>query len=206
MRRLPVLICVLSMVSVTSAAIVGVAHGSGSPPATLGPYTIEALPFDTRSVYTDVTDAPGNPPLTGDLGFDRACSLRHIGMGWMTWSHGYTGVIYFTNYSSTVTIQMPADTAAFMFYAEPNPFRWEDITATAYDQFGGSTSVTQRTHGSSGATGFGFCGEDGSVIDYIDVSISGGTDFGFGEFYGQIPEPSTLGLLGLVGLFVLRRR
>ena len=201
MKRLLVLAVVCSITSVASAAIVAVDTGTGAPPGTLGPYSISALPFDTTAVYSDVTSAPGNPPLTGDVGFSIPCSLRHIGMGWMTWSHGYTGVVYFTNYSTSVRLDIPDDTAAFLTYVEPNPFSWQSITATAQD----GTSLTLQVHGSSGANGFGFYGTDGDEI--VTVTISSGTDFAFGELYGAlIPEPGSLSLLGLAGLFVLRRR
>ena len=201
MKRFLVLAVVCSVASMASAAIVAVDTGTGAPPGTLGSYSISALPFDTTGVYADVTSAPGNPPLTGPLGFSTACSVRQIGMGWATWSHGYTGKVYYTNGAYSVTIGLPSDTAAFLTYVEPNPFSWYDITVTAQD----GTSLTTYVTGSSGASGFGFYGTGGSTIDTLTISAA--TDFAFGEFYGAIiPEPGSLSLLGLAGLFLLRRR
>jgi hypothetical protein len=190
----------LALVAAASAAIVTVDHGTGVPPATLGPYAISALPFDSRPVVSDVTDAPGSPPLTGDLGFSIPMSLRDVRGTWGTWSHGYLGRVYFTNWETSATMTLPPETVAFLLYVEPNPFSWQTITATAQD----GTSLTRLVHGDSGAAGFGFYGTDGDTIESIHVEAE--VDWAWGEFYGAIPEPASLGLLGLGGIFLLHRR
>ena len=201
MKRLLVFAVVCSVTAMASAAIVAVDAGTAWPrPTDLDGIPITALPFDTTAIYSDVTSAPGNPPLTGDLGFSIPCSLRHIGVGWATWSGAYTGVVYFTNYSTSVTLDLPDDTLAFLTYVEPNPFSWQTIRVTAQD----GTYLERQVTGSAGAHGFGFYGTDGDTIDTL--TITSGTDFAFGEFFGAVPEPGSLSLLGLVGLFVLRRR
>jgi hypothetical protein len=200
MKRLLAIVFAVSVASVASAAIVAVDHGTGAPPASLGPWAISALPFDTRSVFIDVTDAPGNPPLTGAVTWSSGFSLRQIGVGWATWSHGYSGVVYYSNGLTSQTMSLPSGTAAFLMYLEPNPFSWQTFTVTAHD----GTSIVRSVHGSSGAAGFGFYGTGGTTLASISVSAS--SDFAWGEFYGAVPEPGSLGLLGLGALFLVRRR
>ena len=129
MRYLLVSLSLSAVVATAGAAIVGVDHGTSAPPATLGPYTIAPLPYDGRAAYTEVSDAPGSPPLAGDLGFSIPCSLRQVDSSWATWSHDYSGVVYFSNGENSVTIDLPDGTAAFLFYAEPNPLAYFDMTA-----------------------------------------------------------------------------
>lgn len=198
-----VVVAVASFVFVgaANAAIVGFDAGTGAPPALLGPYTISALPDDTRAVIGDVSDAPGSPPLSGDITFSLPLSHREIGSGWATWSHGYTGDVYYTNGATSVTIGLPAGTGAFLFYAEPNPFEVWSITAEAHD----GTTLTRDVDGSGGANGFGFYGTGGSEL--ASITVSSGVDFAIGEFYGaRVPEPATLSLLALGALTLLRRR
>ena len=76
---------------------------------------------------------------------------REIGNGWATWSHGYTGDVYYNNGDNNITMTMPAGTGAFYFYAEPDPFETFSITATADDG-----TITIPVTGSAGANGFGF--------------------------------------------------
>ena len=201
MKKIAALTCVLALAAVSNAAIVAVEHGIGTPPATLGSFAISALPVDGTGTFTDVTSAPGNPPLTGDVGFSTSMNVRRIASGWATWSHGYTGVVYYTNGATSMTMSLPADTGAFLAYVEPNPFTWQTFTATADD----GTSVSFSAHGSSGANGFGFYGTGGTTI--TSIAVTGSTDFAIGEFYGAVvPEPGSLALLGLGGLALIRRR
>jgi hypothetical protein len=200
MKKLSISTSVFLLAVAANAAIVAVDHGTGPPPAMLGPWSISALPFDSRSVFSDVTDAPGYPIMSGDLTWDIPMSLRHIGSGWATWSHGYTGVVYFSNGATGASMTLPTDTVTFLMYIEPNAFSWQTFTVTAQD----GTSITRSVHGSSGAAGFGFYGTDGTML--VSISVSGNGEFAWGEFYSHVPEPSSLSVLGLGSLLLLRRR
>lgn len=206
MRRMLAICCLLVFVAGANAAIVGVALGSGArtDPLPIGPYSAKLLPADTSSVFATVTSVPGSPPLTGPVGFSIGMSHRKIGSGWATWSPGspasWDKSVYYTNGAASMTVNLPAGTAAFVFYAEPNPFGQYTFTVKAQD----GTTLVQDAHGSSGAAGFGFYGTGGSLISSLTVSST--TDFAIGEFYGAVPEPTSLGLLAVGALALLRRR
>lgn len=146
--------------------------GTNPPPATVGPWTMIPFSTDPTPVYDDVSAVAGP---TGDITFDVPVNRRMVGSGWATWSHGYTGDVYYTNGAASVTITLPPNTMAFYFYVEPNPFSYHDITAVANGVSSGPVSVT----GDSGATYFGFY-STGSAL--TSVTVSSDVDFAVGEF------------------------
>jgi hypothetical protein len=200
MMKVCKILAVLVMIpAVAQAAIIGTALGSGARAPVLGGYAMTPFAPDPSPVLSSVTSVPA-PLGVGPLTFSGAMTHRRIGSGWASWSGGYTGDVYYTGGPTSMSMTLPGGTAAFILYAEPNPFLLHTITATAND----GTSVTQSVHGSSGASGYGFhISGTGSLTS---ITVSGTSDWAWGEFSMAIPEPATLSLLSLGALTLIRRR
>jgi len=199
MKRLMAICLVVLFAVPVQASIMGAALGTDPPPPVLGPYTMTSFPADSQAEYALVTSVAS--PLGGTVDFSAELDHRIVGSSWATWSHGYAGDVYYTNGAMSVTLTLPSNTGAFYFYAEPNPMETYLITATAQD----GTQISQSVTGNSGACGYGFWATGGDLISSIGV-VCDGADFGVGEFGIAIPEPTTICLLGLGALSLLRRK
>ncbi|HLP09591.1 MAG TPA: PEP-CTERM sorting domain-containing protein [Opitutaceae bacterium] len=198
MKTKLVLMSVASAVLLTTTAFAQIfsVHGSTAAPGSgLGPYTMTSFGADLRPDFSSVSSV--DSPLGGSVLFSSPQQIRTVGSNWATWSHGYTGTVYYGG-TTTLTLTLPTQTGAFYFYIEPNPFSDVSFTFTSGDH-----SFAEIVNGTGGAEYVGFYGLNGSTID--SISISAETDFAVGEFAiasfgGAVPEPSTYGLLGAVAL------
>ncbi|HLP02827.1 MAG TPA: PEP-CTERM sorting domain-containing protein [Opitutaceae bacterium] len=194
-----------ALLTTTAFAQIVAVHGStAAPGAALGPYTMTSFGADLRPAFSSVSSV--DSPLGGSVLFSTPQEIRSIGGGWATWSHGYTGTVYFGG-GTSLTLTLPTQTWAFYFYIEPDPFSDVSFTFTS-----GDNSFSEVVNGNSAAEYIGFYGLNGSTIDSINISAD--TGFAVGEFAiassfgGAVPEPSTYGLLGaaaLCGLIAFRR-
>lgn len=184
--------------SPAEAAIIFEDLGTAAPPATLGGFPLTSFPDDLGSLFDDVTSAPG--PDGADVTFDVALSHREVGAGWATWSHGYTGDVYYLATASglhafpfAVGLLLPPGVRAFYLYAEPEDFA--DLDIVAVDQNG--VSYARTVSGDGGARGFGFYTTDGDVL--ATLTIGSDSDFAIGEFgvAHSVPEPASMALMGL---------
>ena len=159
-------------------------------------FNMVTVPDPSLAAFTNVTTL--SSPL-GNLTFTPSVNYRKIGSGWTSWSHGYTGEVYYSNGATSIQIDLPASIAAFDLYVEPEPFNIFNITVTA--QNGTTTSLTQPVDGNAGAKYFGFYGTGGDLIDKITVSSS--VDFAVGQLRLAKPVPEPASVLGLLTIGVL---
>ena len=182
----------LISVPAAAATITFVDLGTAAPPASLGGQAVTPFGDDATADFTGVTSVAS--PLGGSVGFDITMDKRTVGSSWATWSHGYTGDVYYSGGATSVTMTLPTGTTAFYFYGEPNPFAIHTFTAIATDGTVFTSSGPLPVDGSAGARGFGFYTGDGAIAS---ISFSGTSDFAVGEFgIASVPEPATLLLLG----------
>jgi hypothetical protein len=177
LKTLLVCACALAGMTGAHAAILFQNLGTAAPPAAVG--GIPVTPFaqlGTIGCYDNYTSIPGCP-IPGSMTASPAIGQTKIGTCWATWSHGYTGDVYYSNGATTVVLTMPAGTTAFYLYVEPNPFSWYDITAVTDT---GTTSGAIPVNGSAGANGFAFYTDGSDTI--ATVTISSAVDFALGEF------------------------
>jgi len=148
--------------------------GTGAPPGTLCGVSMVPVPAGAPACTGAV------PPLVtpgGPLGIapqDSGTSTRCIGSGWSTWSHGYSGDIFFTSGATSQTITCPPGTTRLRFYVEPNPFAVHTFNVTADGVASGPFTVD----GNGGAKYVGICDDSG----ISSVTINCDVDFASGEY------------------------
>jgi hypothetical protein len=172
------LICLVALPPCAArASIFGEAPGTDAPAATLGPYTMTSFPDDTRDlgVYFQFVESP----LGGTVDFSP--DVMHLtispSQGWLSWSHGYSGDVYWTSTNvSSVELTLPAETGAFYFYAQPRTNSGTvNITASS-----NGTTFNQDVESDGGASYFGFYADGTDTIS--SITITADTDFAVGEF------------------------
>jgi len=196
----------LAALAVTTVASAGIVGFVGDTTLEGGWYAFEdefgvsmTEIYSDAGVYADITSIDV-PEFGGTIDFP-AHSVRQIGSGWATWSHGYTGQVFYNNGLFDCTYELNMSGAyAFDAYLEPNPFSLQTFTATAHGSAGGSVSVEFSANGSAGANHFGFYASGETIVS---IDISGTSDWAIGEWRVGTPAP---GALALFGLAALRRR
>jgi hypothetical protein len=227
-------VLVLTRLSLPANADIIVANlGRGDPTSALGSYALHDFGRDGPEITAADWDpfGGGPPPLlpvmfletpAGDpIGFTSELQPARVGdfveNGWLTWSHEYTGFVYWTSLSS-LTITMPASVVAFRFYLEP-----ADFAERVFDFSPGvfmPGDEPPRVGGSGGATGFGFYATGGDFIQNITIDLRASeypdapNGFAIGEFgiaTAAVPEPGSvtllaLGLLGVSAFALVSRK
>jgi len=202
----------------TLAASSASSTGTGAPPTQLGPYTLTAFPVGYDDLRTGVvTDVP--TPLGGTLFFSEGMEILEVGSSWSGWSHGFAGDVYaIADFNRpgpfSITLTLPSNTGAFLFYGQPSPFVLLELTATLDD----GTSLSQDVHGDplesdGGAKGYGFWAPLGGAL--ASITVTSDFDFALAEFgiaraLPNVPEAGNwmagVAAAGLLGFHVIRRR
>jgi len=151
------------------AAVVFVNLGTATPPSAVGPFAVTPYDLAPQTAIPNQTNTsviPGSP-LSPDTIVSFPVQKRAVGDGWTSWSHGYTGPVFYT-----VPIVPPLTLAiapanAFYVYVEPAavgpPFAVSVLTNA------GGSSGTVLVDGSGGATGFGFYTTAGESITAVTI-------------------------------------
>ena len=183
--------------SVAKAGLQSVIGGTNAPASALGPYSIVPFEDDLRKTYQQCSYVES--PLTGNIYFNISLEHQEVSENCITWSHDYTGDIYWINDEDLcVLLTMPGDTSAFYFYAQPRGESIHTITASAYDGINCLEQISQEVNGNSGACYFGFYGTDGSAINKIYIRSD--ASYAIGEFgISMLPAPEAF-LLGNIGI------
>lgn len=201
------LVCALA--GPARASVILETFGTATPPTTAGGFTLTSVADAAVDDFTPVTSLAS--PTGGLITFDPATNKRTVPGSWNTWSHGYTGPVYFLD-GTSLTIGLPVSTAAFRFDAEPNFSGSFTFTATAND----GSSISQLISGDSGASGFSLYTTAGSILTSVTLTSASAGGFAVGELaiaaaVVPTPEPTTLAMaasalpVGL-GLWLRRRR
>ena len=196
------------------AQIIGVSGSTSAPPAVFGGYAMTPFGDDVRPDFKDVSKV--NSPLDGVVKFSTELDHVEIGKGWCTWSNGFKGDVYYFDDGRFLTLTLPKETKAFYFYAEPNCFERNRITASS-----GNVVLSQIVNGNGGAEFFGFYATGSEMLTSIKISSTDCSGFAIGEFgiadafslptpfvSTAVPESSTYALMGalaLCGLVAARR-
>lgn len=197
----------IGLAGIANAAVTFVDLGTVAPPATLGSCAASAFSQVAQAAVsngTSVTSVPGGPSGT-TLALTSGMTKAAIGSGWATWSHGYTGAVYWAaGLSQTVTL--PPGAQCFYLYVEPNNNGSFNITVTPST----GAAVTRPVTGSSGAYGYGFYATGENLLSVTVDAAAGSGGFAIGEFgLGLPPAPGfatpvpATGTEALVLLFLL---
>ena len=198
------------------AASVAVSTGTGAPPTTLGAFTLTPFADDPTPNFTELSSLPS--PLGGNLLFSPSVNHRTVpGGGWLTWSQGSpSGLDVYYQSASIMTLDLPAQTTAFHFYAQPNLAQAPSYNITATHEDG--TFLSLDVDGDGGAAGYGFYVTDSSFLTSITITAAiEAQGFALGQFQiagplnpgGEVPEPGTVlvgALVAAAAFPVIRRR
>ena len=173
-----------------NAAIVFTNLGTGAPPSTLGGYSMTMFSPSAQAAIPDsygtpiyvIPGGPSGSTITVAPGVYKATAT----ISWnSSWSHGYTGPMYYSGSVTQATLTLPAGTKAFFLYTQSNYYGTYNMTvSTNSGATSGPVAVNMgQLPPTDGATGFAFHATAGETISSVTITGPGdGSGFAFGEF------------------------
>jgi hypothetical protein len=151
------------------AAVVFVNLGTAAPPSAVGTFAVTPYDLAPQTAIPNMTNTsviPGSP-VAPDTITSFPVQKRTIGDGWMSWSHGYSGPVFYTvSVVPPLTLSI-APAKAFYLYVQPAAFGRPFAVAVTTNDGGSSGPVL--VDGSGGATGFGFYTTAGESITLVTI-------------------------------------
>lgn len=183
------------------ADIHGQELGTAPPSAQIGGWDMHAAPFDSR-LFQDVLSCPD--VLGGDISFDRPANCRQVGTSWGTWSHPYTGNVYWIGEDAReLAVTFMPGTKAVSFYLEPQFGLVFDFTIVGSDGLS-TVALTESIDGFGGAAGFAFYTDGPGDVAGLHLTSNG--SFAIGEFATGRAVPAPPAILAAVFSGIRRRR
>jgi hypothetical protein len=165
-----------------SAAVDFVDLGTAAPPSAVGPFAVTAYDLTPQSAIPDMTNTsviPGSP-FPPDTTTSVPVQKRTVGNGWTSWSHGYTGPVFYTVPIVPPLALTVAPAKAFYVYVEPAALG-QSFAVTVTTNAGGSSGPV-LVDPSGGATGFGFYTTAGESITSVTIDADPNAEgFAFAE-------------------------
>lgn len=166
--------------------------GTGAPPGALGPYTMTPFGLDGLSAVNPTSvnvtrnammvDAP---TCGGSIMFNPMTDHRRIPTSWNQNWGAYQGDVYWAGPNTMLTINLPAGTRAFYFYASSEQFGMFTVTATAQNGLSsGAIPIVSNPFGvgTPSAQYFGFYTTDNMDLTTIQISSSDARGVAVGQF------------------------
>ena len=167
-----------------NAAVVFQNLGTAAPPTSIGGYTLTPFSLAPQNAipdFSNISTIPGNPG-AGVLGINPQATKYPCSALGATWGQGYSGPIYAT--ASTSTLTLPPNTHAFYFYTLVDARGTSTFTATSDSGTNsGPISVSPNALGGpDSANGVAFYSTAGESISSITVTTSSSNGLIFAEF------------------------
>ncbi len=152
------------------ASVVFVNLGTAAPPSTVGTFVVTPYDLAPQAAIPNLTNVsliPGSP-IPPDTATSFPVQKRTVGDGWTSWSHGYTGPVFYTVPTVPPLALTIAPAQAFYVYVEPAAFGQPYAVTVATNVGGSSGPVFVDADG--GATGFAFYTTAGESITSVTIT------------------------------------